>query len=72
MVQPLFEPPQRFSGGRRPIIELESVVGAARSAGDRIHRHVFERMQRRKGRHAAADIGPGNDGGGDGSAREER
>ena len=41
-------------------------------AGDRVHRHVFERMQRRKCRDAAADIGRGNDGGGEGCAREER
>ena len=58
IVEPLLEPTQRFGRGRRPIVELELVVGASRPAGERIHGDVFERMQHCERDDHAADIGP--------------
>ncbi len=39
--------PQGFARGRRPIVELEILVGPARAARERVHRDIFERVQHR-------------------------
>ncbi len=72
IVETVLEPPQGFARGRRPIVELEILVGPARAARERVHRDIFERVQHRKGSDDAAEIGARHNGCDHGSAVEER